>query len=137
MPVPGSEQIRHIQGFAVLFTDLEQGSGDSPDHLFQKTGPDQPDPNHGIAGLVQILTGKGGHRQADDLGLDQGPDRRFTRISARSLEHPEVMLPHQERHGLLHRLFIQTPMNPPGNIPPLRKIRRALKEIVAVLLLSG
>jgi len=103
----------------VLFPDLEQGSRDPADHLLQKPCSDQPDPDHGIAGLIQILTGKGGHRKPDHLCLEHLSDRGLPRISTRSLEDLEIVLPHQGGHRLLHGRLVQTTVNPPGNILPL------------------
>ena len=137
MAVSGPQQIGHFSGFPLLFSDLEQGSGDPPDHLLQKAGSDQPDPDHGVAGLIQILTGKGGHRESGNLGLEQGPDCGFPRVSSRGLEDFEVMLADQEGNSLLHGDLIQATVDPPGNIPPLGEVGRPLQKIITVLLPDG
>lgn len=120
----------------MFFADLEQGPRDSADHLLQKSRSDKPDPDHGIAGLIQILTGKGGHRKPGDLRLEDRPDRGFPRVSAGGLEHLEIMFPHQAGDRLLHGNFIQPAVNPPGDFLPLGQIGGPLKEVVAVLLLD-
>jgi hypothetical protein len=121
----------------VFFADLEQGPRDPSNHLLQKPRSHQPDPDHVVSRLPQIPTGIGGHGKANDLRLQQGPDSGLPGISTRSLKDPEVMLADEAHHRRLHGLHIQPTMDPPGLIPPLRKVGWPLQEEVAVLLFQG